>query len=110
MHPGRCGKRAATVIAAAVVSMTPARGALGYRPFVSTDAAVADPREVEVEFGYAGFRENRGRVTIVAPTLIGNLGIARDLELVGEFKLANDLTRRRDENATPRRHGAGWVV
>jgi hypothetical protein len=25
--------------------------AWGYRPFVSTDAAIADPREVEIELG-----------------------------------------------------------
>jgi len=30
--------------------------ALAYRPFVSTDAAVADPGEVEIEFGSEGLR------------------------------------------------------
>jgi hypothetical protein len=41
--------------------------AFGYRPFVSTDAAVADVGEVEIELGYAGFRTDRHRVTFVAP-------------------------------------------
>ena len=45
------------LIIAAVLSGTPSR-ALAYRPFVSTDAAVAGPGEVEIEFGYAGFRWN----------------------------------------------------
>jgi len=67
--------------------------ALAYRPFVSTDAAVADAGEVEVELGYAGFRRDGSGTTIVAPALIANLGVTRDLEVVGEFKLVNDLGR-----------------
>jgi len=60
-------------------------------PFFSTDAAVANAGEVEVELGYAAFRQNGNGTTIVAPALIANLGVARALELVGEFKLVNDL-------------------
>ena len=77
---------------AGVLSATPSR-ALAYRPFVSTDAAVARPGEVEIEFGYAGFRRNDEHTTIVAPTVIANLGLGHDLELVGGFKLVNDLSR-----------------
>jgi hypothetical protein len=87
--------------------------AFGYRPFVSTDAAVADLGEVEIELGYAGFRAERSRVTIIAPTMVSNLGIAQDLELVGEFKLANDLSHDRDEDATRVEDGAvslKWVL
>lgn len=73
--------------------------ASAYRPFVSTDAAVADPGDVEVEFGAIGFQSDGGRTSIVAPTVIGNLGVARDLELVGEFKLVNDLSHP-EEDAT----------
>jgi hypothetical protein len=72
--------------------------ASAYRPFVSTDAAVADPGDVEVEFGAIGFRSGEGRTSIVAPTIIGNLGIARDLELVGEFKLVNDLSHAEEDS------------
>ena len=82
------------------LTLAPRGRAFGYRPFVSTDAAVADLGEVEIELGYAGFRRDHDRTTIVAPTLIGNLGVARDLEVVGEFKLANDLSRGRDEDTT----------
>jgi hypothetical protein len=81
---------------ALVVALTPA-AAWAYRPFVSTDAAVADAGDVEIELGYAGFRRDGARSTIVAPTVIGNIGVARDLELVAESKLATDLS--------PRRHG-----
>ena len=72
--------------------------AFAYRPFVSTDAAVADPGDVEVEFGTIGFRSGHGPTSIVAPTIIGNLGIARDLELVGEFKLVNDLSHAEEDS------------
>jgi hypothetical protein len=73
------------------------RPAIAYRPFVSTDAAVADEGAVEVEFGYAGFRKDDGRTAIVAPTVVVNLGIASRLELVAEFKLVNDISGHRDE-------------
>jgi len=71
--------------------------AFAYRPFVSTDAAVADPGDVEVELGAIGFRSGHGPTSIVAPTIIGNLGIAQDLELVGEFKLVNDLSHAEED-------------
>ena len=74
------------------MTLAASRRASAYRPFVSTDAAVADVGEVEIELGYAGFRESRNRFMIVAPTVVGNLGIASGLEVVGEFKLANDLS------------------
>ena len=67
--------------------------AFAYRPFVSTDAAVAEPGEVEIEFGYIGFRQRQGNGTaIVAPTIIANLGLLRDLELVAETKAIHDLS------------------
>ncbi len=71
--------------------------ASAYRPFVSTDAAVADPGDVEVEFGAIGFRSDGGRTSLVAPTVIGNLGLVRDLELVGESKLVNDLSHAEED-------------
>jgi hypothetical protein len=72
-------------------------GAFAYRPFVSTDAAVADPGDVEVELGAVGFRSGGGRTSVVAPSVIGNLGIAKDMELVGEFKLVNDLSHAEED-------------
>lgn len=81
------------VVLAMTLSLT-ARPAHAYRPFVSTDAAVADPGDVEVEFGYIGFRSDHGRTSIIAPTVIANLGVMRSLELVGEFKLVNDVAQR----------------
>jgi hypothetical protein len=72
------------------------RVALAYRPFVSTDAAVAGPGEIEIEFGYIGFSRHHGENTIVAPTVIANLGLCRDLELVAETKATSDLPSHDD--------------
>src|SRR5438093_4004424 len=61
--------------------------AWGYRPFVSTDAAVADPKEVEIELGYFNLERTRRQNTIATPSMVLNYGFAKRLELVGEFRL-----------------------
>src|SRR5574337_1328521 len=62
--------------------------AWGYRPFVSTDAAVADPKELEIELGYFALERNKGANTFIVPKVVLNYGIVRDLEVVGEFQVA----------------------
>jgi hypothetical protein len=59
--------------------------AWGYRPFVSTDAAVADVKEMEVEIGYFNLERERGKNTFIVPKAVLNYGLVRNLELVGEF-------------------------
>ena len=59
--------------------------AVGYRPFVSTDAAVADPREVEVELGYFNLECEDEEDVFVVPQVVMNYGMSQDWELVGEF-------------------------
>src|SRR5213080_4990146 len=93
----RC--RPLPLVIAVILSRGPSR-ALAYRPFVSTDAVVADRREVELEFGYAGFRRSDGRSAIVAPTVIANIGFGRGLEAVAEFKLVNDVSRAEERDHT----------
>ena len=61
--------------------------AWAYRPFVSTDAAVADPKEVEIELGYFNLERTRHENTIAAPSVVLNYGVAKNLEIVGEFRL-----------------------
>jgi hypothetical protein len=61
--------------------------AWAYRPFVSTDAAVADPKEVEIELGYFNLDRIHHENTISTPHMVLNYGIAKNLELVGEFNL-----------------------
>ncbi len=54
---------------------------------MSTDAAVADPGEVEIELGYFNL-ERTGRQNVVStPNMVVNYGLAKRLELVGEFRL-----------------------
>jgi len=88
-------KRTVMAIAAALTLMTPSGRALGYRPFVNTDAAVADTGDVEIEFGYIGFRADHAGATILAPEVVINLGVVRNVEAVVQSTLANDVTPRR---------------
>jgi len=61
--------------------------AWGYRPFVSTDAAVVDPREVEVELGYFNLERADEENTFITPKVVLNWGLIRNLEVVGEFEV-----------------------
>ncbi len=63
-----------------------------YRPFVSTDAAVADPQEVEIELGYFTLEQDTGQTTFTIPSLVLNYGLRRGIEIVGEFRLDTDST------------------
>jgi len=56
-----------------------------YRPFFATDAAVADPKEIEIELGYFTLERDRGKNTFITPHTVLNYGLIQDLELVGEF-------------------------
>lgn len=77
----------------AVALLLPASTAWGYRPFVSTDAAVADPHELEVELGYFALERHKGTNTFIVPKVILNYGIVRDLEVVGEFEVVKPPDR-----------------
>jgi hypothetical protein len=59
--------------------------AWGYRPFLATDAAVADPKELEIELGYFTWERDRGKNTFITPKTVLNYGLIRDLEAVAEF-------------------------
>jgi hypothetical protein len=64
---------------------------LAYRPFDSTDAAVADVGELEIELGPAEFRRNETERTIIAPAYVLNYGFAKNWELVLEGKWEHPL-------------------
>ncbi len=63
----------------------------GYRPFISTDAAVAGLKEMEIELGYLNLERTEGENTLIIPQLVVNYGIARNLEVVGEFEVEKPL-------------------
>ena len=50
-----------------------------YRPFDGTDAAVADPGEVEVELQPAGAQWSREQNLLIAPAVVFNYGLTRKL-------------------------------
>jgi hypothetical protein len=59
--------------------------ALAYRPFVSTDEAVADPGEVEIELGYFNLERTARENTFITPSVVLNYGFVKNWEAVGEF-------------------------
>jgi hypothetical protein len=61
--------------------------AWAYRPFVSTDAAVAESKDVEIELGYFNLDRTHHGNAISTPHMVLNYGIAKNMELVGEVNL-----------------------
>ena len=49
-----------------------------YRPFISTDAAVADPQEVAVELGYFTLERDKGENSFIIPRVVLNYGLFRN--------------------------------
>jgi hypothetical protein len=76
----------------AVVAICWARLAAGYRPFDGTDADVAEPGEVELEIGPAGYHQEGSSRFVVAPALVANYGFAPELEAVLEGRQNFQLT------------------
>src|SRR5262245_2665482 len=56
-----------------------------YRPFIATDAAVADPQEVEIELGYLTLEQAKGETAFTIPRIVLNYGLFKNWEGVGEF-------------------------
>ena len=56
-----------------------------YRPFISTDAAVADVKEMKIELGYLNWEREKGNTTFFSPKVVINYGFINNFELVGEF-------------------------
>jgi hypothetical protein len=86
----------AVVVGVAMVGST---ASFAYRPFDGTDAAVADPQEVEIELQPAGVLRQSSDTSLIAPFMIFNYGFAKNWEFVfqgqGQFPLANS-----DESAS----------
>ena len=61
--------------------------ALAYRPFDSTDAAVASPKEIEIEFGPVAYTDSRHASITDAPVVTVNVG------LVDRWEAVIDATR-----------------
>src|SRR5262249_53132248 len=61
--------------------------AYAYRPFISTDAAVADPKEVEIELGFFTLEREKDQNSFVIPRVVLNYGVLKNWELVAEFAI-----------------------
>jgi len=66
--------------------------AFAYRPFDGTDAAVAEPGEMEIEFQPAGVLGSNGQKTLVAPATVLNFGLIKNWEAVFEGRLETPLS------------------
>jgi hypothetical protein len=81
------------LLAFAFVLLFPA-GAFAYRPFVSTDAAIADVHEIEIEVGYFNLERERGRNNFVVPSVVLNYSFFPRIEAVAEFVVREDARDR----------------
>ena len=66
--------------------------ASAYRPFDGTDAAVAAPGEMEIEFQPAGRLREEGATSLIAPATVFNYGLMEDWEAVFEGQGQSPLT------------------
>src|SRR5215470_15543426 len=90
MHIFCCPSRGSIRILTAylvVVGLCAPMPSWAYRPFVSTDAAVADPKEVEIELGYFTLEREKHENSFVIPRTVINYGLVKDWEVVGEFAI-----------------------
>ena len=85
-------KRLVLVLLGLVVGIAPTRQASAYRPFDSTDAAVADVKELEIELGPVGYRQGQGERTLIAPAYVLNYGFVKNWEFVAEGRGEHPLS------------------
>jgi hypothetical protein len=81
-------------VAVIAVLLLPAY-AWAYRPFVSTDAAVAEPKEIEIELRVFHLDRNHHENTISTPHVVLNYGIAKNMQLIGEFNSSTRFMSKR---------------
>jgi hypothetical protein len=80
------------VIGLLSAALIPPNSAFAYRPFDGTDAAVADPGEMETEFQPAGVLSSNGQRTLVAPATVLNFGLVKNWEAVFEGRFETPLS------------------
>ncbi|HLG30802.1 MAG TPA: hypothetical protein VI387_11375 [Candidatus Brocadiales bacterium] len=68
-----------------VSSITIPQYAFAYRPFISTDASVADKNVREIELGFLNISHDEGKNEITVPSFRFNYGIFKNWEFVSEF-------------------------
>lgn len=86
-----CSLRNAGLVLSPILAMAWHGNALAYRPFDGTDAAVAEPGQVEIELGPAQYLQIGSERTLVAPTVVFNYGLAEGWELVLQGEAVHSL-------------------
>jgi hypothetical protein len=81
-----------TLIGAGATVALSASPAFAYRPFDGTDAAVADLKQVEIEFQPFGLQRDSMQTTLIAPAVRFNWGFAERWELVVEGQFETPLS------------------
>src|SRR5215467_7279041 len=79
------GLRSVLAVALGTCLLAWSSSASAYRPFVSTDAAVADPKEIEIELGYFTLDRAKDQNTFIIPRTVLNYGLFKNWEGVAEF-------------------------
>jgi iron(III) transport system substrate-binding protein len=82
---GQCDVTVFIFILPVLVLLAGPTPTLGYRPFVSTDAAVVDLHEIELELGYFNLEREKQKNTYSTPQIVLNYGLFLAWEVVGEF-------------------------
>src|SRR5262252_3805592 len=77
----------ALILAVGTCVLAWSSSASAYRPFVSTDAAVADPKEIEIELGYFTLDRTKDENTFIIPRMVLNYGLFKNWEGVAEFAI-----------------------
>jgi hypothetical protein len=77
----------ALILAVGTCVLAWSSSASAYRPFVSTDAAVADPKEIEIELGYFTLDRTKDENTFIIPRTVLNYGLFKNWEGVAEFAI-----------------------
>ncbi len=88
----RSSGRLAWAALAGVAVAVWAAPAWAYRPFDGTDAAVADPGEMEIELQPAGVQRDGSQKTLIAPATVLNFGLPQQWEAVLEGELQTPLS------------------
>jgi hypothetical protein len=83
--------RKAGLVLSPVVALAWFGDALAYRPFDGTDAAIAEPGQVEIELGPAQYLQIGSERTLVAPTVVFNYGLSERWELVLQGEALHSL-------------------
>jgi hypothetical protein len=89
---GRGLARPLTMIGAGATVAFSASLAFAYRPFDGTDAAVADLKQIEIEFQAFGWQRDATQKTLITPGIRFNYGFAERWELVVEGRLETPLS------------------